>query len=96
MLSLYQKRWKVEEYHKSLKQNAAFAKSPTKVPHTQLNHIFACLIAFCKLEAYRSATHLNHFALKAKLYHAALSSAFDQLQRLKGQNATPITNLQSM
>lgn len=26
---LYQKRWKIEEYHKSLKSNASFAKSPT-------------------------------------------------------------------
>ena len=28
--TLYQKRWKVEEYHKSLKSNACFAKSPTR------------------------------------------------------------------
>jgi SRSO17 transposase len=83
MLTIYQKRWKVEEYHKSLKQNAALAKSPTKLPHTQSNHIFASIIAFCKLEAYRSQTCLNHFALKAKLYQAALNSAFSQLQSLK-------------
>ncbi len=83
MLTIYQRRWKVEEYHKSLKQNAALAKSPTRLPHTQSNHIFASLIAFCKLEAYRTRTHLNHFALKAKLYHAALHSAFGQLQALK-------------
>jgi len=82
-LTLYQKRWKVEEYHKSLKQNAAFAKSPTKLPHTQSNHFFASMAAFCKLEAFRTQTHLNHFALKAKLYHAATLSAWKQLQSLK-------------
>lgn len=81
--ALYQKRWKVEEYHKSLKSNAAFAKSPTKLPHTQSNHFFASLVAFIKLEAYRTSTHLNHFALKAKLYQAALASAFGQLQQFK-------------
>ncbi|BCM91288.1 hypothetical protein IAD21_03154 [Abditibacteriota bacterium] len=81
--AIYQKRWKVEEYHKSLKQNAAFAKSPTKLPHTQSNHFFASIVAFCKLEAYKTATHLNHFALKAKLYHTALLSAFGHLQSLK-------------
>ncbi len=82
--TIYQKRWKVEEYHKSLKSNAAFAKSPTKLPHTQSNHFFASIVAFVKLEAYRTATHLNHFALKGKLYQAAITSAFHQLQHLKG------------
>jgi hypothetical protein len=83
MLAIYQKRWKVEEYHKSLKQNAAFAKSPTKRPHTQSNHFFASLVAFVKLEVYRRTTCLNHFALKGKLYHAALARAFEQLQTFK-------------
>jgi len=81
--TLYQKRWKVEEYHKSLKSNAAFAKSPTKLPKTQSNHFFASIVAFVKLESYRTSTRLNHFALKAKLYQAALASAFGQLQQFK-------------
>jgi len=33
--TIYQRRWKVEEYHKSLKQNASFGDSPTKNPDTQ-------------------------------------------------------------
>ena len=28
---VYQKRWRIEEYHKSIKQNASLEKSPTKV-----------------------------------------------------------------
>ena len=83
LFSIYQKRWKVEEYHKSLKSNAAFAKSPTKLPHTQSNHFFASIVAFVKLEIYRTSTQLNHFAIKGKLYQAALSSAFQQLRILK-------------
>lgn len=83
LFPIYQKRWKVEEYHKSLKSNAGLAKSPTKLPHTQQNHIFASIVAFIKLESYRCATHLNHFALKAKLYHGAIQAAFEQLQQLK-------------
>jgi hypothetical protein len=83
LLTIYQKRWKVEEYHKSLKSHAALAKSPTKLPHTQNNHVFASLVAFIKLEAYRTATHLNHFALKGKLYQAAISSALQHLLQLK-------------
>jgi IS4 transposase len=30
LTTIYQRRWKVEEYHKSLKVNASLAKSPTK------------------------------------------------------------------
>lgn len=81
--TLYQKRWKVEEYHKSLKSNASFSKSPTHTIRSQSNHFFASVIAYVKLEVCRFATHLNHFAQKAQLYQAALSSAFNQLQILK-------------
>ena len=35
LITIYQKRWKVEEYHRSLKQNASLAKSPTRTPTTQ-------------------------------------------------------------
>ena len=84
----YQKRWHVERYHQSLKQNASLAKSPTQTVVTQTNHFFAALCAFGKLEQLRSATKLNHFALKTKLYVAALHSAFDQLRQLQ---SVPLT-----
>jgi IS4 transposase len=83
--TLYQKRWKVEEYHKSLKSNLSFSKSPTKTVRTQSNHLFACLVAFVKMERLRMSTKLNHFAMKAQLYQAALASAFQQLQTLKAK-----------
>ena len=83
--TFYQKRWKVEEYHKSLKSNLAFAKSPTKTVRTQSNHLFACLIAFVKMEQMRLQTRLSHFTMKGQLYQAALRSAFQQLQALKAQ-----------
>ena len=85
----YQKRWKVEEYHKSIKQNASLEKSPTRTETTQTNHLFAALWAFVKLERLKQATAKNHFALKTKLYFQALHSAFGELQRLK-QHATPL------
>ena len=50
MTTIYQKRWKVEEYHHSLKQHVSLCKSPTKVVRTQSNHIFAAIYAFYKLE----------------------------------------------
>ena len=78
--TLYQKRGKVEEYHKSMKSNLCFAKSPTKTVRTQSNHSFTCLVAFVKRERLRLATSLNHFAMKAQLYKAALTASFQQLQ----------------
>ncbi|QNR82590.1 hypothetical protein ICC15_19315 (plasmid) [Piscirickettsia salmonis] len=35
LYKIYQKRWKIEEYHKSIKQNASLAKSPTKTVRSQ-------------------------------------------------------------
>ena len=81
--NIYQKRWKVEEYHKSIKSNAALEKSPTKIVRTQSNHIFASLYAFFKFERLRIKTNLNHFALKAKIYLKAAKAAFEELQELK-------------
>lgn len=81
--SLYQKRWKIEEYHKSIKQNASLEKSPTQTVITQTNHFFAVLWAYIKLERLKVKTRMNHFALKSKIYMAALKSAYHQLQQLK-------------
>jgi hypothetical protein len=36
--TIYKKRWKVEEYHKSLKQNTGLTQSPTKIIAIQANH----------------------------------------------------------
>ena len=80
---VYQKRWRIEEYHKSIKQNSSLEKSPTKVVRSQKNHIFASIIAYCKLEFLRSKTFLNHFALKYQLLMKANRMAFLELERLR-------------
>lgn len=80
--SLYQKRWSIEEYHKSIKSNTAFAKSPTKTVITQSNHFFASIYAFFKLEMLKMKTKINHFALKAKLYMNALKSSYTLLHKM--------------
>jgi hypothetical protein len=86
MMGLYQKRWQVEEYHKSLKQNASLACSPTRTKRTQTNHFFLALCAFVKLETLKIKTRCGHFALKQRLYMAALQAAFGQLQTLQPSN----------
>jgi hypothetical protein len=83
LLATYQKRWPIEVFHKSLKQNAALGKAPVRRVVTQNNHIFAALYAFFKLECLKIKCHLNHFALRAHLYLKATRIAFDELQALK-------------
>ena len=78
--TIYQKRWNIEPYHKSLKQNAGLERSPTQTVTTQSNHFFAALCAYVKLELLKVATHLNHFALRSKLYIRAIQTAFETLQ----------------
>ena len=81
--TIYKKRWKVEVYHKSLKSNAALAKSPVRPVNAQNNHIFASIITVFKMERLKIKTKMNHFALKTRLYLKAIRSAFDELQKLQ-------------
>lgn len=81
--TIYQKRWKVEVFHKSLKSNAALAKSPTQTVTTQNNHVFMSIYAVFKLECLKIKYKANHFALRAKLFIAATQQAYRELQALK-------------
>jgi hypothetical protein len=81
--TLYQKRWKVEEFHKSLKSNAGLAKSPTRTITTQNNHVFMSIYAVFKLECLKIKHKTNHFALRAKFFIRATQQAYAELQELK-------------
>ena len=59
LYEVYQKRWRIEEYHKSIKQNASLTKSPTRTVKTQCNHIYASIIAYCKLESHLTQSILD-------------------------------------
>ncbi len=83
IITIYQKRWKVEEYHRSLKQNASLAKSPTRTQTTQTNHFVAALWSFVKIELLKVQTNKNHYQLKAQLYFSALQQAFQELRSLR-------------
>ncbi len=81
--AIYQKRWNVETFHKTLKSHAALAKSPTRRVRTQSNHCFMALYAAGRLEGLHSKHRLKHFALRARLYLKAIRSAFEELQTIK-------------
>ena len=80
--TLYKKRWSVEEYHKSLKQNASIGSSPAHTEKTQSNHIFASMYVYVKLEKIKLSTGLNHFAFKTRIYMEALKTARTAFQNL--------------
>jgi len=84
--TIYKKRWKVEEYHKSIKSNTCLAKSPTKTVKTQNNHFFMSIYSFFKLELLSIESKCNHFALRTTLYVKALKSCFNELQKIKTEH----------
>lgn len=81
--SYYAKRWKIEEFHKSIKSNVGYAQSPAHTVRTQANHLFLVMLAFVKLESLRVSVKSNHFALKRKLVLNALKVSWKNFQTLK-------------
>lgn len=79
--TIYKKRWKVEEYHKSLKQHTALGGSPTKTIETQANHFFAAIVAYIKLETLKFKTGHGHFRLKAILFAIATQECINTVQK---------------
>lgn len=82
MATIYQRRWKVEEYHKSIKSNSAFPKSPTSKIVSQKSHFLASVLANIKLERMKVRHGKNHFALKALLLKNATASAWRTMNNL--------------
>jgi hypothetical protein len=74
LTAIYQRRWKGEQYHKSLKQKASMGKSPTKALATQASHFLAAVLAYTKLEVLKLKCGLGHFRLKAQLYAVGLKA----------------------
>ncbi len=83
VLQIYKRRWKIEEYHKSLKQNLKIEHSPTKVETSQRNHIHLSVRGFIKLEKLRLNYKMNHFAIKEKIYIEALKVAYQKVEELQ-------------
>jgi transposase len=82
VLKIYKRRWKIEEYHKSLKQNLKIEHSPTKVEISQRNHMHLSVCGFIKLEKLRLNYKMNHFAIKEKIYIEALKVAYEKVREL--------------
>lgn len=86
LTTIYKKRWKVEEYHKSIKSNSSFAKSPTRKVTTQKSHFVASIAAFNQFELLKIRKDKNHFALKSYFGIIANRQAKLALQELLTPN----------
>jgi hypothetical protein len=86
MAIIYQKRWKVEEYHKSIKSNTCFAKSPTRTVTTQKSHFLASIGAFSRFELLKMRKDKNHFALKCYINIMAMRQASSEVRKLLTPN----------
>ncbi len=86
LTTIYKKRWKVEEFFRSIKSNASFAKSPTKKIKTQEAHYTASMIAFVKLERLKIRNNKNHYAMKNEIWLKAVKAAWKELDKLSTPN----------
>lgn len=85
--TIYKKRWKVEEYHQSIKSNTAFPKSPTQTEVSQQSHFIASIIAFVNLETLRVRSKQNHFSLKRLLLTNATKAAWEKFVEINNRQA---------
>jgi hypothetical protein len=85
IIAIYQKRWKVEDYHRSLKQNALLTQSPSRTKTTQTNHLVAALWSFVKIEFLKVQTNKNHYQLKAQLCLSAVQIVLQELRSIQSE-----------
>jgi hypothetical protein len=67
IFNLYKKRWKIEEYHKSLKSNCSLEKCQASTHTAQTSHFYCAALAYLLLEKTKAKEDKNHFALKKEL-----------------------------
>lgn len=67
IFTLYKRRWRVEEYHKSLKCNCSLGKCQASSHTAQRSHFYLAVFAFMLLEKAKAVEGKNHFALKKEL-----------------------------
>ena len=82
LTTIYQKRWKVEEFFRSIKSNASFAKAPIKTVRTQQAHFIASMITFVKLERLKIRHKRNHYDMKRQIWLQATRAAWKELKKL--------------
>jgi len=70
------KRWTIEEFHRGIKQTTGIEKCYSIKKRSQLTHIFACFVAFLKLEFQRLKTGVSWYEQKAQAIRLGIACAF--------------------
>ncbi len=65
-------RWKIEEYHRGLKQTTGIEKCQARSQRSQRNHIFCSIISFVALEAQRVNKHISWYQAKQQIIQDAM------------------------
>ena len=70
------KRWSIETFHRGIKQTTGIEKCYSVKKQSQLTHIFACFVAFVKLEFERLKTSVSWYEQKAQAVRLGISRVF--------------------
>jgi hypothetical protein len=72
--TLYKKRWSVEVYHESIKQNTSIGGSPAHTERTQSNHVFCGDIRVCKIGVSKTQSRLQSLCGKITDLHGIIEA----------------------
>jgi putative transposase len=65
-------RWKIEEYHRGLKQTTGIEKCQARNQRSQRNHIFCSIVSFVALEMQRRKKHISWYQTKQHIIQHAM------------------------
>lgn len=91
ILHLYKRRWKIEEYHKSLKNNCSLGKCQAFSQKAQQSHFYLCALAWLLLEKAKAQKDKNHFALKKELNILRVKYGLKMIKKLLHVNTKNIS-----
>lgn len=87
MAAIYQRRWKAEEFYRSIKNNTALDASPGWQITTRESHLIASVMAFVKLEILKERHQKNHYSIKRQILRLAAKAAWKNLAHLQLKGA---------
>lgn len=70
--SIYARRWKIEEYHRGLKQQCGISKCQARTARSQRNHIWCAINAFVVLEVHRLKNNVSWQEAKQSIVRWAI------------------------
>lgn len=74
--TLAKMRWRIEEFHRGIKQTTGIEKCYSTKARSQLTHIFACFVAFINMEIVRLKTGVSWYEQKAQAVRLGIARVF--------------------